>query len=73
MEVPRALPVGLHSIGHPILGDRFYGDRAIQGEFGRLMLHAENITFLLPPGEELTVEAPLREGFQVILDAVAKN
>ena len=65
--------VHLYSIGHPILGDRFYGDRATQREFARLMLHAEKIAFLLPPGEELTVEAPLPESFQVILDAVAKN
>ena len=65
--------VHLYSLGHPIVGDRFYGDRAIQREFARLMLHAQGITFLIPSGDELTVEAPLPESFRVILDAVEKN
>ena len=35
--------VHLYHIGHPIVGDLRYGDRAIQQQFSRLMLHASGI------------------------------
>jgi tRNA pseudouridine32 synthase / 23S rRNA pseudouridine746 synthase len=34
------LRVHLYSIGHPIVGDTRYGDKALQQGFPRLMLHA---------------------------------
>ena len=37
------LRVHLYSIGHPIVGDSHYGDRAIQKQYPRLMLHAHTI------------------------------
>lgn len=35
--------VHLYHIGHPIVGDLRYGDRAVQQQFNRLMLHASGI------------------------------
>ncbi|NOX74534.1 MAG: RNA pseudouridine synthase [Alphaproteobacteria bacterium] len=40
------LRVHLREIGHPILGDRFYGD----GAGPRLMLHSESLTLYHPSG-----------------------
>lgn len=55
--------VHFYSIGHPIVGDLRYGDRAMQRTFPRLMLHAEKITCQLLSGEEVTISAPLAESF----------
>lgn len=41
------LRVHMKEIGHPILGDRFYGDPA---SAGRLQLHAESLTLFHPQG-----------------------
>jgi pseudouridine synthase, RluA family len=50
------LRVHLASIGHPILGDRLYGENK-NGE--RLLLHALSLTFTHPStGERLTITAP---------------
>lgn len=62
--------VHLYSIGHPIVGDLRYGDRATQRRFPRLMLHARAITFRLPTGEEVTIEAPIPESFTVVIESV---
>ena len=43
--------VHLYSIGHPIVGDRRYGDRAAQSAYPRLMLHARAITLPMPTGQ----------------------
>ncbi|MCK7490048.1 MAG: pseudouridine synthase [Anaerotruncus sp.] len=56
--------VHLYHIGHPILGDPRYGDRARQERFPRLMLHALAIEFALPSGERVTVEAPAPPSFE---------
>jgi Pseudouridylate synthases, 23S RNA-specific len=53
--------VHFYSIGHPIVGDVRYGDKALQKTFPRLMLHASSITFALGSGEKKTVESPLPE------------
>lgn len=39
--------VHLYSQGHPIIGDRLYGDRALQLQYPRLMLHSCSIDFYL--------------------------
>jgi RluA family pseudouridine synthase len=59
--------VHLYSLGHPIVGDLKYGDRAAQAQFPRLMLHALSIVFALPSGEKLKIEAPPPESFETVL------
>lgn len=55
--------VHLYSIGHPVAGDTRYGDRAVQKQFGRLMLHSRRISFYLPSGEKISVEAQPPQSF----------
>lgn len=64
--------VHLYSIGHPIVGDPLYGDRAIQRSYSRLMLHARRLTLEQPRGKRLTIEAPIPQSFQKILTAAAQ-
>ena len=45
--------VHLYSLGHPIVGDRRYGDTAAQRVYPRLMLHADGIALRLPSGRNL--------------------
>lgn len=59
--------VHLYHIGHPILGDLRYGDRARQERFPRLMLHALEVDFALPSGERATIEAPVPPSFEEVL------
>lgn len=49
------------SMGHPILGDNLYGEKASQTAAKQLQLHAKTLT-LFHPGlkEAMTFEAPLR-------------
>jgi RluA family pseudouridine synthase len=60
--------VHLYSIGHPIVGDRKYGDKKVQEKYPRLMLHAMAIEFALPSGERLAVESPPPASFTGVLD-----
>jgi len=57
----------LYHIGHPILGDLRYGDRARQEGTPRLMLHALSLEFSLLAGERVTVEAPPPPSFEAVL------
>jgi RluA family pseudouridine synthase len=57
----------LYHIGHPILGDLRYGDRARQEGTPRLMLHAVSLEFSLLSGERVTVEAPPPPSFETVL------
>lgn len=51
-------------LGHPIIGDEKYGDRATNKKFAltlgtkRLFLHAERLAFTLPGQKRLVFEAP---------------
>jgi RluA family pseudouridine synthase len=63
--------VHLYSLGHPIVGDKKYGDRAVQSAFPRLMLHAIEIEFALPSGERLRIAAPVPESFSAVLQTLA--
>ncbi len=63
--------VHLYSIGHPIVGDRLYGERTLQQGYPRMMLHARTLTIRPPSGDELTVEAPVPESFTGVLDTVS--
>lgn len=62
--------VHLYSIGHPIVGDRLYGDMALQRDYPRMMLHAQKLTLRLPNGQPLTLEAPVPESFDRVIQAV---
>jgi len=54
------LRVHMLELGHPILGDRFYGNTTVQAAADRLQLHAETLRFRHPTGGEwVTVSAPL--------------
>lgn len=65
--------VHFYSVGHPIVGDRRYGDDKIQRRFPRLMLHALAISFRLPGGEPITIECAVPESFAGVVDAVARS
>jgi tRNA pseudouridine32 synthase / 23S rRNA pseudouridine746 synthase len=65
--------VHLYHIGHPILGDPRYGDKARLGRVPRLMLHALSLEFALPSGERVTVEAPPPPSFEDALAATRKK
>ena len=51
-------------IGHPIVGDPLYGDKAIQKIFPRLMLHALSLCFNLPTGEYACLESAIPSAFK---------
>ena len=54
--------VHLHSIGHPVLGDKVYGKSS--GEYGRQMLHAWRLGFFHPMANNwLEIEAGLPDDF----------
>lgn len=59
--------VHLSHFGHPILGDKTYGYRVIQGLNGtpkRVLLHAQRLAFEHPiTGEPLVLKAPLPDDF----------
>jgi tRNA pseudouridine32 synthase / 23S rRNA pseudouridine746 synthase len=56
--------VHLYHGGHPIVGDRMYGDKTVQAAFPRLMLHAKAIAFKKADGGELVVASPATEEFE---------
>jgi RluA family pseudouridine synthase len=62
--------VHLYSAGHPVVGDRRYGDPRAQQAFPRLMLHALALIVALPPGRTVTIEAPVPPSFQLVTDAL---
>lgn len=59
--------VHLYHSGHPIVGDRMYGDAAASLRFPRLMLHAQSIAFQKPNGAELTVTSRATGLFETIV------
>jgi RluA family pseudouridine synthase len=64
--------VHFYSVGHPLVGDRRYGDRRLQQGFPRLMLHAKRLEFQLPAGTEVAIEAPIPESFSAVLEGIAE-
>jgi len=60
----------LYSIGHLIVGELRYGDKAVQRRFSRLMLHAQKITLQLPSGQTITIEAPIPESFKAVIESI---
>ena len=56
--------VHLKSIKHPIVCDRVYAhELPCALGFGRLALHAHSLSFLVPSGERVSIEAPLPQDF----------
>ena len=57
--------VHLYHIGHPVVGDRLYGDKTLQKNYPRLMLHAEKIEFTSKNGTAIAVESKVPEEFTI--------
>ncbi|MBN1362982.1 MAG: RluA family pseudouridine synthase [Sedimentisphaerales bacterium] len=58
--------VHFYHVGHPIVGDPLYGDKALRQGFGRLMLHAWRLSVHLPSSR--TLEASVPESFARVLE-----
>jgi RluA family pseudouridine synthase len=56
-------------LGHPVVGDPLYGDKALQRTYPRLMLHALNIQFDRPAGERVRVESQIPRMFLQLMEA----
>ena len=66
------LRVHLMSLGHVILGDRFYGDDRVAAAAPRLMLHAQSLRLAHPfSGAPLQLEAPPPGEFSSLLSGAA--
>jgi len=50
-----------------------YGDKELQQDYGRLMLHGRSITFKLLSSEVVTVESPLPEGLKDFIKRMRKT
>ncbi|CAM9786327.1 unnamed protein product [Choristocarpus tenellus] len=51
--------IHMNAIGHPILGDHFYGTKESLGMSKRCLLHAETICIQHPrTGEQIMFQAP---------------
>lgn len=64
LETGRTHQIRVHftAIGHPLVGDRLYGDVPVAvGNPGRVWLHALRLRFIDMAGTEHTVESPLPE------------
>jgi tRNA pseudouridine32 synthase / 23S rRNA pseudouridine746 synthase len=58
--------VHCYHMGHPIAGDPLYGDRTLQRNYSRLLLHAIRIAFNTRTGKKITVESRLPAEFLAI-------
>ena len=67
------LRVHLYSIGHPIVGDLRYGDKNIQQNFARIMLHAKSIEFSLTGNKKVEAVAALPDSFNDIINEIKRN
>ncbi len=61
------LRVHLYFIGYPIVGDMRYGDKNIQQNFPRLMLHAKSIELEIQKGKRLTFNSEIPGSFDTAL------
>ncbi len=57
------LRVHFYHLGHPLVGDPRYGERAAQAQYPRLLLHASRLELPAPDGTPLTIAAPLPPDF----------
>lgn len=75
LETGRTHQIRVHmaSIGHPILGDTVYGIKKPYPGLAGQCLHARRLSFVHPStGERVTVECPLPEYFQKILEKLGR-
>lgn len=61
-----------HALGHSLLGDPRYGDRAAASAWPRLFLHARSLALTTPGGAPLSVSSPLPEAFASAQAALAQ-
>lgn len=60
--------VHLYSAGHPVVGDRLYGDQKFQAPFPRIMLHARELELEVEPGKPVMIEAKLPASFTSVVE-----
>lgn len=60
-------------LGHPIIGDRRYGDRTAAQAWPRLFLHARELTFPSPDGTTVTLTSPIPPSFAETEEQVARS
>ena len=75
LETGRTHQIRVHmaSIGHPLLGDIVYGSKKPVPGLAGQCLHARKLSFVHPrTGERLTVECPLPEWFQAVLERLER-
>jgi RluA family pseudouridine synthase len=65
--------VHFYHLGHPIVGDRRYGDPGTQRAFPRLLLHARSISFRLGSGRPIRITAPLPATFTDLAARLARG
>jgi RluA family pseudouridine synthase len=58
--------VHCYSRGHPIAGDPLYGDKNLQQNYPRLLLHAKRIVFTGMTGKHITIDSRLPGEFLTI-------
>ncbi len=82
IETGRTHQIRVHMahIGHPILGDKAYGDRSINSYvrrslgITRQLLHAQSLTFVHPKTwKKLTITSPYPPDFGSIIDSSKKD
>lgn len=59
--------VHLYSVGHPIVGDLRYGEKSVQSQYERLMLHAKRLTYSDASGKEHVAHAQIPASFEALL------
>ena len=65
--------VHMASLGHPVAGDKTYGQgKKIPEGLGRQFLHAFYLSFSLPSGKKLALEADLPEDLSAVLTKMEK-
>lgn len=74
LETGRTHQIRVHMAhtGHPLLGDIVYGNKKPYPGLTGQCLHAAKLTFIHPStNEEITVEAPLPDWFQTVLNKLS--
>ena len=67
------LRVHLKAINYPIVSDKLYANREPALGFERLALHSRNISFILPNGKRIAIEAPYPKDFEEALKILGKH
>jgi tRNA pseudouridine32 synthase / 23S rRNA pseudouridine746 synthase len=62
------LRVHLYSIGFPIVGDLRYGEKTVQENYPRIMLHAKSVELELPAHKRIFIEAAIPDSFTSVLN-----